>query len=597
MSTALTTFEQGDYSDPNVQRLFFGEEPQDEIDWIETLLTIPSEKGGMVVDFHLYPQQIQMSHNKTGRDITIKGRQTRASSFILAKNLRRMVGPHSMTCLTMTQDDQTTATFRARIEHHLRDLEQKGFPHPHRSSKEELVFTDTGARYLWGSGNELTAGRAYSAGIVHLSEYAHWPNERAKALLGGILPSVPGAPVGWLDIESTPNGAEGEFHSLVQGSQLYDPMSSWSTHFYPWHIEPRYRAGTLSDTTACDLTYSSEVWAQILREFHPTADEEKLMVEVGLDVGQIMWRRVRKKEQDRTDAPFLQEYVETLEGCFLSKGGNYFASLDGIDHLKRLRDGIEEPLEIVQSVLGSSVTFGGDGLHIWQHPDLGRPYAVWVDCAGGGLDAAADYSAINVLDCASMILAARLCVKAAPQEVAPMAVAIARFYNNALLGGERDALGSVCVAKIQEIGYKNLWYFIEPGKSMRIDKPVESPWGHPNQMRQAILGALRAAVFDSTFKTRDAWGVRQMGAFTLMKVAQKRDGLKAVGKGQKDDIVMCYAGLCYIAPLTGARAMAPPKEYGESRPIEPGETVVVGPTGVVLSRHKEGTRVAEPWMR
>ncbi|KKL04861.1 hypothetical protein LCGC14_0532090, partial [marine sediment metagenome] len=50
-TTALTRFEQGDYSDPNVQRLFFGEEPQDEIDWIETLLTIPSEKGGMVVDF------------------------------------------------------------------------------------------------------------------------------------------------------------------------------------------------------------------------------------------------------------------------------------------------------------------------------------------------------------------------------------------------------------------------------------------------------------------------------------------------------------------------------------------------------------------
>ncbi|KKL75391.1 hypothetical protein LCGC14_2055340, partial [marine sediment metagenome] len=570
MSTALTTFEQGDYSDPNVQRLFFGEEPQDEIDWIETLLTIPSEKGGMVVDFHLYPQQIQMSHNKTGRDITIKGRQTRASSFILAKNLRRMVGPHSMTCLTMTHGDQITETFRARIEHHLKDLKQKGFDFPHRSSKDELVFTETGARYLWGSGNELTAGRAYSAGIVHLSEYAHWPNERAKALLGGILPSVPGPPVGWLDIESTPSGSEGEFHKLVQGSKLHDPMSSWSTHFYPWHIEPRYRAGTTSD---CDRTFSPETWTRMLREFRPTKDEEKLMVEAELDVGQIIWRRIIKKEQDRTDAPFLQEYVETLEGCFLLKGGNYFSTNEGINHLEQYQDTVCPPKEIVHEVSGSSVSFSGDGLHVWQRPQAGRPYAIWVDCAGGGLDEGADYSAINVLDCSSMFIAARLCLKLAPQEIAPMAVAIARHYNNALLGGERDAFGSVCVNTIQEIGYKNLWYWIEPGASMDIKKSVEAPWGHPTQIRSHILSSLRKQVFAGLFRTSDSWGVQQMGAFTWLKVAQKRDGLKAVGKGQKDDIVMCYAGLCYIAPLTGARAMAPPKEYGESRPIEPGETV------------------------
>ncbi len=92
-------------------RLFFGTEPEDVIDWIETLLTIDSEQG-RIVDFNLYPQQKTMIRNATGRDITIKGRQTRASSVIIAKNRRRMTTETGLKCLVMTHTDQVTATFR-----------------------------------------------------------------------------------------------------------------------------------------------------------------------------------------------------------------------------------------------------------------------------------------------------------------------------------------------------------------------------------------------------------------------------------------------------------------------------------------------------
>lgn len=585
--------ETGDYEDANIQRLFFGETPQDEIDWIEALLSIDAETG-QVVPFHLYPQQIQMAHNKTGRDLTVKGRQTRASSYILAKNLRRMVTNWGLKCLVMCQDDQTTATFRARIKHHLRDLAQNGFSfETGLDNDDELEIKDTGSRYLWGSGQEKTAGRAITGHIVHLSEFAHWPMDNAKALIGGITPSVPGPPAGWIDIESTPNGAEGQFHEMVMDSKTFNPASRWANHFYPWWMEPRYRAGT---TPGCDMLYSEEEWESLLRGFHPSDEEERLMEEHELDAGQILWRRVRKAEQDKTDAPFLQEYVETLEGCFLTKGGNYFATQGGINHLEQYRHTIKPPKEIVDNVPGSSVGFSGAGLHIWQRPQLGRPYAVWVDCAGGGLDESADYTAINVLDCADMFIAARLCIKAAPQEAAPMAVAIAKYYNNALLGGERDAYGSVCVAKIREIGYRNIWYFIEPGQALSIQKAIQDPWGHPTQIRQHILTTLREKVFAGLFHTSDGWGVQQMGAFTWQKVAQKRHGLKEAGKGQKDDIVMCYAGLCYIAPLASARYNAKQGRSVVGGPIRDNEVVTVGPHGIVLDRGPARAR-PRPWLR
>jgi hypothetical protein len=589
--TARERIDYGEF-DSETARLFFGTDPQDEIDWIESLLTIDNEQG-QVVPFKLFPQQRAMAHNKTGRDLTVKGRQTRASSYILAKNVRRMVTGAGLKCLTMTQDDQTTNTFRARVRHHLRDLKQQGWEFKvGLDNDSELVLEDNECRWIWGSGEERTAGRAYSAHIAHLSEFAHWPLERANVLIGGITPSVPGPPYGWFDIESTPNGAEGTFYQMVSDSKTYDPMSRWTTHFYSWWMEPRYRAGT---TPGCDVPYSEDEWEHLLRTFTPTDEEERLMAEAELDVGKIIWRRVRKAEQDKTDAPFLQEYVETLEGCFLMAGGNYFASQDGINHLDKFRDTVSPPKEIVTQLPGSSVVFPMPHLHVWQRPQMGRPYAVWVDCAGGGLDEASDYSTVVVLDAAEMFVAARLAVKVAPQELAPMAVAIAKFYNNALLGGERDAFGSVCVAKVQEIGYRNLWFFLEPGKSMSIKTPILDPWGHPTQIRQHILTALREHVFAGTFHTSDAWGVQQMGAFTWAKVAQKRHGLKEVGKGQKDDIVMCYAGLCYIADQARARYTAK-QRVSTGGPIRENEVVTVGRHGLVLDRSPVGAR-PRPWLR
>ena len=83
-----------------------------------------------------------------------------------------------------------------------------------------------------------------------------------------------------------------------------------------------------------------------------------------------------------------------------------------------------------------------------------------------------------------------------------------------------------------------------------------------------------------------------MGAFTWQKVAQKRYGLKEVGKGQKDDLVMCAAGVVYIAPLAGSR------REGQGTPsgaIEEGEVVTVGAHGVVLNRRRGGTQRSNPW--
>ncbi len=266
-------------------RLFLGTDPQDTTDWIETFLTIESEQG-KIVPFKLYPQQKRMIQDATGRDITIKGRQTRASSVIIARNVRRMTNQEGLKCLVMTQDDQTTATFRARIEHHFEDLKRAGMEFKFaKNNDNEMVLEENESRFIFGSGNEDVAGRAYSAHIAHLSEFAHWPPANATKLMGGINPAVPGPPFGWFDIESTPNGAEYQFYDEVMDSKLYNEDSRWTTHFYPWWLEPRYRVGTLP---SCDIRESQEKWETLLTKFHSNPEEDMLMEQYGLDVGQIL---------------------------------------------------------------------------------------------------------------------------------------------------------------------------------------------------------------------------------------------------------------------------------------------------------------------
>ena len=573
-------------------RLFFGTEPEDTIDWIENLLTIDSEQG-RIVDFKLYPQQKQMVHNATGRDLTVKGRQTRASSVILAKNLRRMTTEGGLKCLIMTNTDQVTNTFRERIRHHFRDLKRAGFNYTLEPNNDnELGIKETESYYMFGSGQERVAGRAYSAHIAHLSEFAHWPQENAHTLLGGISPAVPGSPYGWFDIESTPNGAEGQFYDEIMESQLYDKDSRWMTHFYPWWLEPRYRAGTLP---SCDIQMDQEKWEAALIQFRPTPEEEKLIEDYGLDVGQILWRRITKNEQDRTDAPFLQEFPETIEGCFLTAGGSYFASPDGINHLEQYRGAIRPTVEVKDSLPsrgGGTTSFFGPNLHIWQLPQPGQPYVIWADNAGGGLDSEADFSAIGVMNVSSAPhWVARVNIKVSPDELAPLVVALATFYNEALVGGERDHYGEACLRRIREIGYSNLWYYMDPKKAISMRSgPVEA-WGHPNQTRTELLNSLRQHVFQHTVDIADPLLIQQMGSFTWQKEAMRRSAKAKAEKSKKDDLVIVAAGCCYIAGEARAR-------YNAKQARREDEIVVVGKHGLVIAKETSTRSYStKPWLR
>ncbi len=546
-------------------------------EWIETFLTIEDPRG-RIVPFKLFPQQKMMLDDFTGRDITVKGRQTRASSLILARNLRRMTTSFGVKALVMAQDDQTTQLFRARIEHHLRDLKAAGLHYPIiRSNKEEIVIgEEMQNRYIFGSGEERVAGRAYAAQIVHLSELAHWKPENAGKLLGGITPAVPGPPDGWFDIESTPNGADGEFYgyALDAHESENDPLNQWNLRFYPWWFEPRYYVGEVG--SEADIQLPPGQVEQLLRDFAPDGHESSLIHDHQLSIQQLLWRRSTEADLARTGVPFLQEYVESFDTAFITGEENFFSSPDGMDHLKWYKSQASAPAEKISELpwKGATVSFYGPNLFVWERPDPKNDYVGYVDSAEGGSSRDSDFSALVVVNARTHHHAATLRLKCAPSEMGAMACAVMSFYNTALLGGERGTYGSATLERIQDLQYPNLYYHID------YEKPNAKPevWIYPTQAhREQILRVYRESVFERQFLTRDATLVSEMGTFSWEKL--RTGQMKARAKKRRhDDMVIAAAGAEFIVVRSGRFAGPRKNVAGDA------STLIVGRGGLVVQR-------------
>lgn len=151
-------------------------------------------------------------------------------------------------------------------------------------------------------------------------------------------------------LESTPKGAGGTFYEEWHAAG----ETGYVRHFLPWWTEKGYRR------PGVEL-------------FKPTAEEEQLKREHGLDDEQLEYRREIRANCRGLAA---QEYVEDPEQCFLLSGDCVFDVQQVDERLKRC----ERPK-------GSSNAFqvrdNGREL-VWLPPQPGHEYIIGVDSAGSG---------------------------------------------------------------------------------------------------------------------------------------------------------------------------------------------------------------------
>ena len=371
---------------------------------------------------------------KTGmvRAIILKARQQGISTYCAGRVFwKSYFSPHSRS-VVMAHDSATSDALFSMSKNLIRNMQGELVPKEITSNAKEIkiqspAYNDKdaiGSYRLYTAGSP-EAGRGTTPTIAHLSEVAFWTHD--EKILAGLFQGISQAPGTEVILESTANGAQGEFYRLwkgaVAGENEYLPI------FLPWFITPEYRR------TAPE-------------EMELTIEEETLVENYGLDNDQLYWRRLKIAEGGKLK--FQQEYPATADEAFIVSGANVF----DIDKLNSL---VPRPEQKRSDWDPSSKMFDDNregNLTIYDYPKWEEPYVIGADVS---LGVGQDYSAAVVMNNKYEIVAVYRNNRIDPSMWGELLFYLGRYYNNAFLAVESNSMGIATLQKLEQMGYLNLY--------------------------------------------------------------------------------------------------------------------------------------------
>ena len=273
---------------------------------LETFYKVVS-KAGNIVPFTLRPAQRILADNWHNRTLVIKPRQMGISTYITAVFHVRTQYQNHITSAVFAHETGITQRLLARADVFYNNLPEQ-LRMPMEGSSFNYKKFKNGSSMFIGTAGQQVGGRGDTINNLQLSEVSFWKEEH---ILNVLMPAVEGVPLyGTAMQESTPNGDSGYFYEEIQ--KAVKGSSIWKVVVLYWFYEPEYQIPI--DSHLLDgKSYQGD--------FKYTADERYLVNKHGLSQEQIRWRRY--KIDDLGDL-FWQEYVESIETCFLTSGAPYY---------------------------------------------------------------------------------------------------------------------------------------------------------------------------------------------------------------------------------------------------------------------------------
>jgi len=346
--------------------------------------------------------QRQFEQRRARLNIVLKARQMGLTTWIAGRFLLKTLTRRGVLTVQVAHTREAAeAIFRVvqRMWENLPADMRSGPLRRSRATAGRMVVGALDSEFRVVSAGEENAGRGLTIQNLHLSEMARWPGD-AAATLAGLRAAL--APGGEMTIESTANGAYGAFYEEWMRAE----ESGTVRHFFPWWMEPAYVAEAAEN---------------------PGEEEAELMRVHGLTTHQIGFRRGLERSFRGLRQ---QEFAEDATSCFKVSGDGMF----DVDLIERRM--LDVPAPMAQR--------RGGALLVWLPALQGKEYLVGVDTAGGGADG--DYAAIQVIELASGLQCAELREKLGTLELARVAAAVAREFNNAMIAVERNNHGAGVLA-------------------------------------------------------------------------------------------------------------------------------------------------------
>ena len=273
-------------------------------------------------------------------------------------------------------------------------------------------------------------------------------------------------------------------------------------------------------------------------------EEKALVKNFKASPEQLNWRRrMLYGEKFNSDLQrFHQEYPTTPDEAFISTGRKVFdiGALRWSEML--IRENYKEPKKYAPIVdedgFPKLIENESGTLTIYKEPEEGIAYTVGIDACYG--KAKGDFACAQILRCATWEQVAIVHGRIAPDEMARICFATARYYNEALAVIETDGPGIHILVQMDEMAYTNLYCRTLPDSISKKPRS-EYGWKMSTKSRRNMVAAMQAAVRDMVrgegLVLHDLPTIRELMQWVVkVSAAGKAKEAPASGSGYDDRI-------------------------------------------------------------
>ena len=450
-------------------------------------------------------EKLNEQYEKTGkvRAIVLKARQQGISTYCAGRVFwKTYFTPYSRS-VVMAHDSATSDALFAMSKNLILNMPKEYRPEMLRSNAKEIKFAHNEAQYRLYTAGSPEAGRGTTPTILHASEVAFWQHD--EKILAGLFQGISQAKGTEVILESTANGAQGEFYRLwktaERGEGEYIPI------FLPWFITPEYTA-------------------EAPEGFELTETDQEYMQKYDLSLDQMYWRSLKIAEGG--ELKFKQEYPATPEEAFIVSGSNVF-------DLEKVNKLIPQPILKKRRFDFDSKMWDDHGegsLEIYDYPKMDEGYLIGADVA---LGVGQDYSAAVVFDRDARVMATYRNNRVDPSKYGDLLFYLGRYYNNALLAVESNSMGIATLQQLERMRYVNLY---RQTKIANINNEEGERLGFRTtlQSKATVIGNLKSSIEDE-----DIWIPSATIIQELKDYISTETGRTEAAPGCTDDLVMALA--------------------------------------------------------
>lgn len=480
---------------------------QDPAQIIESMFFIVN-KAGKKVPFELNNIQRIFYENRSLRDDILKARKEGMSSIILAILTARFLFVPNIVCACVSHTEEDTKRLFSKVKYYIDNLPFK--VDLNKESAGHFRIDSQNSDFIIGTAGSKTFARGDTIHQLHLSEFAFYPSWE---MVTGVINAVPDGSNTWVVKETTANGYGNPHHQAWEQEKRGE--STFKPHFFGWHDHDEY--------------------VRDAKDFIPTGHEADLKVAYDLSNEQLAWRHWKiasmqpTQDYSREDL-FRQEYPISDGEAFLSTGRPVFDPKI-LEWYRGVH--MQEPV-LVGQLEGWNPPYlvpnGYGELKVYKDVVNEGVYVIGGDVAQEG-----DYSELCVLNRQTLEQVATWSGHIDEFELARIAFKLGTYYNNALIGIERNNMGIAVVKKLDELGYKNQ-YTMHTVEDRLVKDRRKLGWETNTRTRPIMIGDLNQVFSQKQIVIHDKRTLDQMGSFV-----KNEQGKPEAQVGSYDDSVVAIA--------------------------------------------------------